>query len=115
MNVTTLLVPLFTTVRCWRARIIPRSWPMWTSAIARPSSCRVALRGRHRGAGSASGRSTARGTGLANLGEIASFGAAYMTVVLVEPLVDLGVLAGAKAGAGCRARPSSNAACTPAP
>ncbi|MBO1688020.1 cobalt transporter, partial [Clostridium butyricum] len=30
------------------------------------------------------------------LGQIASFGAAYMTVVLVEPLVDLGVLAAAK-------------------
>jgi hypothetical protein len=37
-----------------------------------------------------------RGTGLENLGQIASFGAAYMTVVLVEPLVDLGVLAAAK-------------------
>ena len=31
------------------------------------------------------------------MSQIATFGAAYMTVVLVEPLVDLGVLAAAKA------------------
>jgi hypothetical protein len=32
-----------------------------------------------------------------NMSQIATFGAAYMTVVLLEPLVDLGVLAAAKA------------------
>jgi hypothetical protein len=37
-----------------------------------------------------------RGVGHENLKAIGSFGAAYMTVVLVEPLVDLGVLAAAK-------------------
>lgn len=37
-----------------------------------------------------------QGFGAENLASVASFGAAYMLVVLVEPLVDLAVLAGAK-------------------
>lgn len=37
------------------------------------------------------------GFGAENLSLIASFGAAYMLVVLIEPIADLGVLAGAKA------------------
>ncbi len=37
-----------------------------------------------------------QGFGAENLTAVASFGAAYMLVVLVEPLVDLAVLAGAK-------------------
>lgn len=36
------------------------------------------------------------GAGFEALGSVASFGAAYMMVVLIEPLVDLAVLAGAK-------------------
>jgi hypothetical protein len=34
--------------------------------------------------------------GAENVSSIASFGTAYMAVVLVEPLIDLGVLAAAK-------------------
>ncbi len=37
-----------------------------------------------------------QGFGAENISEIASFGAAYMTVIIVEPLVDLAVLAAAK-------------------
>lgn len=37
-----------------------------------------------------------QGFGAENLASVFSFGAAYMTVVLLEPLVDLAVLAGAK-------------------
>ena len=37
------------------------------------------------------------GFGVENLASIGTFGAAYMTVVLIEPLVDLAVLASAKA------------------
>ncbi len=37
------------------------------------------------------------GFGAANLAAIGTFGLAYMTVVLIEPLADLAVLAGAKA------------------
>jgi len=36
------------------------------------------------------------GVGAENLASIGSFGAAYMTVVLLEPLIDLAVLAAAK-------------------
>lgn len=38
-----------------------------------------------------------QGAGAENMGQIATFAAAYMTVVLLEPLLDLAVLAGAKA------------------
>jgi hypothetical protein len=38
-----------------------------------------------------------QGFGAGNLASVGSFGAAYMTVVIVEPLVSLGVLAIAKA------------------
>jgi len=38
-----------------------------------------------------------QGFGAENTASVLSFGAAYMTVILLEPLVDLGVLAGAKA------------------
>ena len=38
-----------------------------------------------------------QGAGAANLADIGRFGGAYMTVVLLEPLIDLGVLAIAKA------------------
>lgn len=38
-----------------------------------------------------------QGFGAENLSAVSSFGLAYMSVVLVEPLVDLAVLAGAKA------------------
>lgn len=37
-----------------------------------------------------------QGFGSENLAQVLSFGAAYMTVILLEPLVDLAVLAGAK-------------------
>ncbi|WP_208353405.1 energy-coupling factor ABC transporter permease [Pseudaestuariivita rosea] len=37
-----------------------------------------------------------QGVGAENLTAVASFGAAYMLVVLIEPIADLGVLAGAK-------------------
>jgi len=38
-----------------------------------------------------------QGFGAENIASVASFGAAYMTVILLEPLVDLAVLAAAKA------------------
>ncbi|HHI81654.1 MAG TPA: cobalt transporter, partial [Rhizobiales bacterium] len=37
-----------------------------------------------------------QGFGAENLASIATFGAAYMTVIIVEPLADLGILALAK-------------------
>lgn len=41
-----------------------------------------------------------QGFGAANISSVMTFGAAYMLVVLVEPLVDLAVLAGAKTVSG---------------
>ena len=41
-----------------------------------------------------------QGIGAENLAQVASFGAAYLAVVLVEPLIDLAVLAAAKAWHG---------------
>ncbi len=37
-----------------------------------------------------------QGLGAENITAVASFGAAYMLVVLAEPLIDLAILAGAK-------------------
>lgn len=94
MNVTTLLVPLFATAALAR-RIIPRNVAYVDIGYRQAFKLSVAYQGGivvWVGFWALYGR----GTGLENLGQIVSFGAAYMTVVLVEPLVDLGVLAAAK-------------------
>ena len=101
MNLTTLLVPLFA-VRTLAGRIIA------------PGTAYVDLR-----YGQALALSTAYqggvvtwvafwavwGQGASALGPVAGFGAAYMLVVLIEPLVDLAVLAAAKALHGLRGSP----------
>lgn len=98
MNLTTLLVPLFA-VQALARRIIA------------PGTAYVDLR-----YGQALALSTAfqggvvawvafwaiYGQGFAGIGGIMTFGAAYMTVVLIEPLIDLAVLAGAKSLRGLR-------------
>lgn len=43
-----------------------------------------------------------QGADMANLAAIGTFGLAYLSVIVLEPLVDLGVLAGAKALRGLR-------------
>jgi ABC-type Co2+ transport system permease subunit len=94
MNVTTLLVPLFATSALAR-RIVPRNVAYVDIGYQQAFKLSVAYQGGivvWVGFWALYGR----GTGLENLGQIASFGVAYMTVVLVEPLVDLGVLAAAK-------------------
>lgn len=94
MNVTTLLVPLF-------------GLQMLAKRIIAPGTAYVDLQYRQ-----ALTLSTAfqggvvawvafwaiygNGLGAQNLASIATFGAAYMSVVLVEPLIDLAVLAAAK-------------------
>ncbi len=94
MNVTTLLVPLFATSALSR-RIIPDTVAYVDIGYQQAFKLSVAYQG---GIVVWVGFWTVygRGAGLENLGQIASFGAAYMTVVLVEPLVDMGVLAAAK-------------------
>lgn len=94
MNVTTLLVPLFATAALAR-RIVPDNVAYVDLTYKQAFKLSAAYQG---------GIVTwvafwaiyGRGVGLENLSQIASFGAAYMAVVLVEPLVDLGVLAAAK-------------------
>lgn len=95
MNVTTLLVPLFATSALAR-RIIPENLAYVDLSYQQAFKLSVAYQG---GIVAWVGfwALYGRGAGIENLSQIASFGAAYMTVVLVEPLVDLGVLAAAKA------------------
>lgn len=94
MNVTTLLVPLFATAALARSII-----PAHTAYVDIRYSQALKLSTAYQGGivlWVAFWALYGRGLGVSNLEEIASFGAAYMTVVLVEPLVDLAVLACAK-------------------
>lgn len=94
MNVTTLLVPLFAT-----AALARRTIPANTAYVDISYSQALKLSTAYQGGivlWVAFWAFYGRGLGIANLEEVASFGAAYMTVVLVEPLVDLAVLACAK-------------------
>ena len=94
MNATTLLVPLFATAALAR-RIIPRSMAYVDIGYAQTLKLSLAYQG---GIVLWVGFWAVYGHGMeaANLASIGSFGAAYMGVVLLEPLIDLGVLAAAK-------------------
>lgn len=95
MNVTTLLVPLFALREVARRVIAPHTAYVdlrYRQALALSTSYQAgivawvgfwALYG--------------QGFATANLGAIASFGLAYLLVIVVEPLADLSVLAAAKA------------------
>ena len=95
MNVTTLLVPLFVIAALAR-RIIPAETPYVDLRYGQVFKLSLAYQG---------GIVTwvafwalyGQGVGADNLQGIATFGAAYMLVVVLEPLVDLAVLAAAKA------------------
>ena len=94
MNVTTLLVPLFATAALAR-KIIPESTAYVNIGYAQAFKLSAAYQGGivlWVGFWALYGR----GVGAENLASVASFGAAYMTIVLAEPLIDLGVLALAK-------------------
>ena len=95
MNVTTLLVPLFATAALAR-RVIPVDMAYVDLGYAQTFKLSVAYQGGivlWVGFWAIYGQ----GAGAANLADIGRFGGAYMTVVLLEPLIDLGVLAIAKA------------------
>jgi len=94
MNVTTLLLPLFAAAAL-AGKIIPKSTAYVDISYAQAFKLSVAYQGGivvWVGFWAVYGR----GIGVENLSSVASFGAAYMTVVLAEPLIDLGVLALAK-------------------
>jgi hypothetical protein len=114
MNVTTLLVPLYA-MSLIAKRIIPAGTAYkdvsYKQALALSTSYQGgivmwvgfwALYG--------------HGFGAENLSQIAAFGAAYMLVIIVEPLADLGVLALAKTFSGTHATTRcSTTGCTAKP
>ncbi|MEZ5773724.1 MAG: energy-coupling factor ABC transporter permease [Hyphomicrobiaceae bacterium] len=94
MNVTTLLVPLFA-LSALANRIIPRDTAYVDLSYAQVLPLSIAYQG---GVVAWVGFWALYGAGFGaqNLASIATFGGAYMLVVLVEPLADLAVLAFAK-------------------
>jgi ABC-type Co2+ transport system permease subunit len=94
MNVTTLLVPLFATAALAR-KLIPGQLAYVDIRYAQALKLSLAYQGGivlWVGFWALYGQ----GMGAENLGSIGSFGVAYMSVVLLEPLIDLAVLAIAK-------------------
>jgi len=94
MNVTTLLVPLFALGALAR-RIIPANTAYKDVAYAQCLALSTAYQGGVV-AWVAFWAVYGQGAGAANLAEVGSFGMAYMAVVMIEPLIDLAVLAAAK-------------------
>jgi hypothetical protein len=94
MNVTTLLVPLFATAALAR-KVIPADVAYVDIRYAQALKLSLAYQG---GIVVWVGFWALYGQGLGadNLSSIGTFGVAYMSVVLLEPLIDLGVLAIAK-------------------
>jgi ABC-type Co2+ transport system permease subunit len=94
MNVTTLLVPLFA-LSALAKRIIPANTAYKDVDYAQCLALSTAYQG---------GVVTlvafwaiyGQGAGAANLAQVGTFGIAYMAVVIIEPLIDLAVLAAAK-------------------
>jgi ABC-type Co2+ transport system permease subunit len=94
INVTTLLVPLWA-ISLLAKRIIPAGTPYVDLKYRQALALSTAFQG---GIVSWVAFWALYGHGFSadNLAAIGSFGAAYMTVIIVEPLADLGVLAIAK-------------------
>lgn len=98
MNVTTLLVPLFAVATLARRIIAPG-----TAYVELRYTQALALSGAYQGGIVAWVAFWAfYGQGAEALPGILTFGAAYLLVLALEPLVDLAVLAGAKAARGLR-------------
>jgi hypothetical protein len=100
MNVTTLLVPLFGLLALAR-RVIAPATPYvdlkYRQALALSTAYQAGIVG-----WVAFWAFYGQGFTVGNFAAISSFGGAYMLVILVEPLVDLAVLAGAKLLHGLR-------------
>ena len=96
MNVTTLLVPLFA-LQALAAKVIPTKMAYVDLQYRQALMLSTAYQGGIV-AWVAFWAIYGQGFGAANLAAIGSFGFSYMLVILVEPLIDLGVLAVAKLG-----------------
>ncbi len=94
MNVTTLLVPLWA-ISLFAARIIPARTAYVNLKYRQALALSTAYQGGIVG-WVAFWALYGHGFSVENLAAVSSFGAAYMSVILLEPLIDLGVLAGAK-------------------
>lgn len=98
MNVTTLLVPLFGLQLLSKRLIAPG-----TAYVDLKYGQALALSTTYQGGIVAWVAFWALyGQGLAEVGQVLTFGAAYMSVILLEPLVDLAVLALAKRASALR-------------
>lgn len=95
VNLTTLLVPLFA-IAALAARIIPRQTAYVDLRYGDVLKLSLAYQGGVV-AWVAFWAIYGQGVGAENLNAVLAFGGAYMLVVVIEPLADLGVLAGAKA------------------
>ena len=95
VNVTTLLVPLFA-VDALARNIIPHDRAYVDLAYADVLKLSAAYQGGVV-AWVAFWAIYGQGFGAENMASIATFGAAYMLVIIIEPVADLAVLAGAKA------------------
>ncbi|MBI5791905.1 MAG: energy-coupling factor ABC transporter permease [Rhodocyclales bacterium] len=95
MNVTSLLVPLLA-INVLAQRVIPANTPYKDVTYGQALKLSTAYQG---GVVAWVGFWAVYGAGVGaeNLAEIATFSVAYMSVVLIEPVLDLGVLAAAKA------------------
>lgn len=94
MNVTTLLVPLFA-IATLSKRLIPAATPY----VEVTNTQALALSTAYQGGivlWVAFWAFYGQGFAADNLVNVASFGGAYMSVILVEPLIDIAVLAAAK-------------------
>jgi len=95
MNVTTLLLPLFA-----MAELAKRSIPSTTKYVDLTYTQTLKLSLTYQGgiiAWVAFWAIYGQGFEVSNLVSVAMFGSAYLSVVLLEPIVDLGLLAAAKA------------------
>lgn len=104
INVTTLLVPLFA-MSALAQKIIPANTAYKDVTYAQALQLSAAYQGGIV-AWVAFWAFYGQGFGAENLTQVATFGLAYMSVVILEPLVDLGVLAGAKALHGLQGSPA---------
>lgn len=94
INITTLLMPLFA-IGLLAKKVIPENVAYKDIKYSQALKLSIAYQGGIV-AWVAFWAFYGQGFGSENLASVASFGAAYMTVILLEPLIDLAVLAGAK-------------------
>jgi hypothetical protein len=100
MNVTTILVPLMA-ISAVASRIIPANTAY---KDVKYSQC-LALSTAYQGgvvAWVAFWAFYGQGFGAASMAQVATFGAAYMSVILIEPFIDMAVLAAAKGLHRCK-------------